>query len=387
MSLMAMSLVWKYSRQKGTKLLLMLALADHCNDDLICWPGRKHLAEKIRMSERYTKDLIDNLLTQKPIELLLLEEGGGRGHSPHYRIVLSDRKGEAGLPLSEIKGEAGPDKGGGGPRKGGGGPPERGRRASPEPSLTIINPPTLTDVQKTAAAVDIGWVWSSLSKSSKIGKAKREALEVVNPSPSAFVSKYLYALAHPGFRKPALWAAVQLADDPAEYAGEPFRTLAQLGPGGLANVLAWLRDDAAYPLKINGAIAAAFAFRGHLQARYQKQPAGLYVAVDDAINDLGLDALAAPSAVASESEVSTVENAAAIPTQERDPWQAMVDEMAKSLPAAAIDRLRSCSMVRTDESGTVIAAPSEFEMSWLTRMLARQLGERNISIQLVETTK
>ena len=47
-----MSTVWEQSKEKGSNLLLLLAIADHAADDGYCWPGTKTLAKKIRMSVR-----------------------------------------------------------------------------------------------------------------------------------------------------------------------------------------------------------------------------------------------------------------------------------------------------------------------------------------------
>lgn len=52
MSIKVMSAVWEHSRQKGGRLLLLLALADYANDEGECWPAVPTLAQKARMSER-----------------------------------------------------------------------------------------------------------------------------------------------------------------------------------------------------------------------------------------------------------------------------------------------------------------------------------------------
>lgn len=57
-----MTAVWEHSKQKGSALLLLLALADFANDDGEAWPAVATLATKIRMSERYTQMLIGELV-------------------------------------------------------------------------------------------------------------------------------------------------------------------------------------------------------------------------------------------------------------------------------------------------------------------------------------
>lgn len=49
MSINAMSWTWKLKIKSGMKLVL-LALADHANDDDVCWPGIESLADKCSLS-------------------------------------------------------------------------------------------------------------------------------------------------------------------------------------------------------------------------------------------------------------------------------------------------------------------------------------------------
>ena len=51
MSIKAMTWVWEHSEQKGAKLLMMLAIADRCDDFGECFPGHKRLAEKARIAK------------------------------------------------------------------------------------------------------------------------------------------------------------------------------------------------------------------------------------------------------------------------------------------------------------------------------------------------
>lgn len=58
-----MAHIWATSKQKGTALLLLLAIADFANDDGEAWPAVETLAKKIRMTERYTHMLLRQLTT------------------------------------------------------------------------------------------------------------------------------------------------------------------------------------------------------------------------------------------------------------------------------------------------------------------------------------
>jgi hypothetical protein len=52
MSIKIMSRVWEQSKQGGSPLLLLLAIADNANDAGWCWPSQETLAKKIRMSPK-----------------------------------------------------------------------------------------------------------------------------------------------------------------------------------------------------------------------------------------------------------------------------------------------------------------------------------------------
>lgn len=63
MSIKCMTRVWEQTPKhiKGSQLLLLLAIADHARDDGHAWPGIVTLADKIRMSERHTLRMLDEL--------------------------------------------------------------------------------------------------------------------------------------------------------------------------------------------------------------------------------------------------------------------------------------------------------------------------------------
>ena len=87
MAIGVMSYVWKNSKAKSTKLLLMLALADHADDDGYCWPRIETLAHKIRMSSRSVRRFVQELEQQG--ELLVI-----RDHRNNRYIVTMDRSRE-----------------------------------------------------------------------------------------------------------------------------------------------------------------------------------------------------------------------------------------------------------------------------------------------------
>ena len=61
MSIRVMTDVWDNCKLSGSALLIVLAMADYCNDDRKCWPSVKTLAHKARLSERHTQRIIGRL--------------------------------------------------------------------------------------------------------------------------------------------------------------------------------------------------------------------------------------------------------------------------------------------------------------------------------------
>jgi hypothetical protein len=82
MSIEVMTRVWKGSKQKGSRLLLLLAIADHADEMGFAWPGISLLAEKLRMSERQTKRLLAE--TEATGELYI----DRRGYNNRYIVTV-----------------------------------------------------------------------------------------------------------------------------------------------------------------------------------------------------------------------------------------------------------------------------------------------------------
>ena len=78
--------VWELADAEGTKLLMLIALADYCNDDGICWPSNPHLAERCRLSVRQTQRLLSEICSDQlatpngPAVSWLPGTGKGRGN-------------------------------------------------------------------------------------------------------------------------------------------------------------------------------------------------------------------------------------------------------------------------------------------------------------------
>jgi hypothetical protein len=84
-------IVWDKSKQKGTMLLLLLAIADHADSDGIAYPSIKYLANKTNMTPRNTQMSIKKLVESGELEVRM---GGGRLANT-YTITLV--RGEAGF--------------------------------------------------------------------------------------------------------------------------------------------------------------------------------------------------------------------------------------------------------------------------------------------------
>lgn len=70
MSIGTMSRVWEASGQKGSALLLLLAISDYADDNGVAWPAIDTLAKKIRINPRNTRRLIKKLHAAGEIRII-----------------------------------------------------------------------------------------------------------------------------------------------------------------------------------------------------------------------------------------------------------------------------------------------------------------------------
>lgn len=85
MSVKIMSRVWENSKQKGSPLLMLLALADFSADDAPAWCGLKKLSEKTRLTKRQTINLIKALDTTR--ELYVAKNMGPHGTNLYFVTI------------------------------------------------------------------------------------------------------------------------------------------------------------------------------------------------------------------------------------------------------------------------------------------------------------
>lgn len=88
MSIEVMKIVWKRYPEGGSKLLVLLALADWANDAGICFPSMPTIASKIRLSKSQAQRVLHDLIEQEFICVLGNAKGGRPGATPTYRINI-----------------------------------------------------------------------------------------------------------------------------------------------------------------------------------------------------------------------------------------------------------------------------------------------------------
>lgn len=129
MSIRVMTAVWDCGPNKQGHLLVMLALADYANDQFMCWPSMKSIAEKARMTERGAQKILRTLEAEG---WLFIQTGNGR-HGCNQYLINSERLGPNGVhpeprtPRTTMQETPNDDA-------------ETPNGGSPEPSLTIIEP-------------------------------------------------------------------------------------------------------------------------------------------------------------------------------------------------------------------------------------------------------
>jgi len=78
MSIKVSAKVWQGSQHKSGNLLLLLAFADHADDQGDAWPGIPRLAREARLSERHTRRCLNQLAASGELEVLPNEAPSGR---------------------------------------------------------------------------------------------------------------------------------------------------------------------------------------------------------------------------------------------------------------------------------------------------------------------
>jgi hypothetical protein len=90
MSIKVMSLVWEYFNSGGTEKLVMLAMADWCNDHGgSLHPSIMSIAKKTCVSECQARRIVHLLIEKNYLRVVGNHNGGDKGQSRHYEINIS----------------------------------------------------------------------------------------------------------------------------------------------------------------------------------------------------------------------------------------------------------------------------------------------------------
>lgn len=79
-----MSRVWEHAQASGGALLVLLALADHADDEGYAWPNRETLSQKARLKERQVINVLATLTQAGDLAYL---PGDGRGRQSLYCVL------------------------------------------------------------------------------------------------------------------------------------------------------------------------------------------------------------------------------------------------------------------------------------------------------------
>ena len=83
-----MSEVFERSKTQGNARLVLLSLADSCNDDASCWPSIRKIAEKANVCEPITKKYLNALIEVGVVTRDEREDHFGRQTSNLYTIII-----------------------------------------------------------------------------------------------------------------------------------------------------------------------------------------------------------------------------------------------------------------------------------------------------------
>ena len=93
MSIKVMSWVWEQDLPPLDKIVLM-AIADHADDDGYAWPGMKRIAEKCSMEKRTVQRHVEKLQEQQLLKVESRQRNDGSSSSNGYTVVMDGTKEE-----------------------------------------------------------------------------------------------------------------------------------------------------------------------------------------------------------------------------------------------------------------------------------------------------
>lgn len=93
MSVRVMAWVWEHGPSNGAERLVLLALADFCDDAGRCWPAMATIAAKACVTERGARNIVRRLEADG---WLKTQVGRGRGGCNTYQVIMSNPEQRAG---------------------------------------------------------------------------------------------------------------------------------------------------------------------------------------------------------------------------------------------------------------------------------------------------
>lgn len=89
MSIRVMTLVWDNFHRSGSELVVMLALADWCNDEGgSLHPSISSIAAKARISESQARRIVHSFIDDGYLSVIANHNGGDKGQTRHYKMNI-----------------------------------------------------------------------------------------------------------------------------------------------------------------------------------------------------------------------------------------------------------------------------------------------------------
>ena len=85
-----MSQVWAARGLGPSEKLVLLALADHADDQGVCWPGMQGIAEKCGISRRTVIRVVQSLAKKGLVSVFARGNEAGQQVTNIYRLTLED---------------------------------------------------------------------------------------------------------------------------------------------------------------------------------------------------------------------------------------------------------------------------------------------------------
>lgn len=102
MSIAALATVWDHSNASGSRLLVMLALADSASEEGYCWPSIEHAMRKARLQKKAFLRAIDDLVATGEIEVWKYRSKGKGPERNAYQITVGPYRQFIGTMPDEI---------------------------------------------------------------------------------------------------------------------------------------------------------------------------------------------------------------------------------------------------------------------------------------------